>query len=344
MSKILKKLVTVTSALIMVAGLSACSTSQSSNSTSEVSSEKIQGAITLYTSQPDKDAQSLVEAFQKKYPKAKVNIFRSGTEEVISKLLAENEAGAVKADVLLVADSVTFESLKEKKLLMQYKSSELKGIPEQFVDKDGMYTGTKIISTGIVVNTKNVKDLPDSWNTILSENAKNKAIMPSPLYSGAAAYNVGVLTRTQGIGWEFYEKIKSNNIKVDKGNGGVLKAVASGEKDYGIIIDYMAVRAQKEGSPVKFIYPKEGLPAITEPIGIIESTKNAGVAKAFVDFVLSEEGQKLAADLGYAPIKDGVKAPEGLKAYKDLKVLNADTKELLKNREDDKKKFSNIFK
>ena len=61
---------------------------------------------------------------------------RSGTEEVVSKVLAEKEAGDVLADVLLVADNVTFETLKEQDLLSAYESPELEGIPEIYIDKD----------------------------------------------------------------------------------------------------------------------------------------------------------------------------------------------------------------
>ena len=58
------------------------------------------GTLTVYTSQPEADIQSLVEEYNKSYPDVKVEIFRSGTEEVVSKVLAEKEAGSVLADVL----------------------------------------------------------------------------------------------------------------------------------------------------------------------------------------------------------------------------------------------------
>lgn len=308
------------------------------------SSNNIEGDMVLYTSQPDADAQALVDAFTKKYPEANVEIFRSGTEEVISKLLAEKQAGSIMADVLLVADSVTFENLKSQDMLMKYESPELKDIPSQFADKEGMYTGTKVITTGIVINTNLVKEEPNSWEVLTQECSKGQANMPSPLYSGAAAYNLGVITRTEGLGWGFYEDLKNNGMIVGKGNGGVVAAVSSGEKKYGMVIDFIVARSEREGSPVHFIYPKEGVPAITEPIGILKNTKNPAVAKAFVDFILSEEGQKLASDLGYTPVRKGIDVPKGLKAIDKVNVLNADSKELLETRNSDKAKFEELFK
>ncbi|MDQ0219202.1 extracellular solute-binding protein [Peribacillus cavernae] len=334
--------------LVILAG---CGNNAASNQGKEGSStakaeggrESIEGTLHFYTSQPDADAAKLVESFQAKYPEVKVETFRSGTEEVISKLKAERLAGDIQADVLLVADSVTFESLKEDDLLLSYKSPELSDIPQRFADSDGRYTGTKVMATGLAVNTKNVKEMPTGWNVLTSDEAKGKIAMPSPLYSGAAAYNLGVLTRQNDFGWDFYKKIETNDVSVTKGNGDVLKAVAGGEKNYGMIVDYLVARAKAEGSPVELVYPEEGVPVITEPIGIMNETDNQTAAKAFVDYVLSEEGQQLAAELGYTPIRKGVEAPKGLKTIEEMNVIEADISELYQARETDKQKFEEIF-
>ncbi|RNB81358.1 extracellular solute-binding protein [Brevibacillus nitrificans] len=304
---------------------------------------KVEGTLSFYTSQPDTDAAALMEGFTKKYPDVKVELFRSGTEEVVSRLQAEAKAGQVKADVLLVADAPTFASLKKQDLLLSYSSPEAADIPADYKDADGAYTGTKVMATVLAVNSNKVKTMPDSWKVLTSPEASGKAIMPSPLYSGAAAYNVGVLTRQADFGWDYMQGLKTNAMTVIKGNGAVLKSVAGGEKDYGMIVDYLVARAKTEGSPVEMVYPSEGVPVITEPIGIMKASQNQEAAKAFVDFVLSEEGQKLAASLGYTPIRKGVAAPAGLKSIEEIKVLSASIDELEAAREEDKKKFGEMM-
>lgn len=317
--------------------------SEADNKESTPQATEVSGKLMFYTSQPDADAEKLVTAFKQKFPKVEVSVFRSGTEEVISKILAEKQAGSIQADVLLVADSVTFESLKQQNLLFAYKSAETTNISSNFVDPDGMYTGTKVMATALVVNTAKVKEIPDSWNVLIDEKAKGQSIMPSPFYSGAAAYNLGVFTRNNDFNWDFYNMLKDNEVTVTKGNGGVLQAVASGEKSYGMVVDFIVARAEKDGSPVTLVYPKEGVPVITEPVGIIKGTKNEAAAKAFVDFILSDEGQQLQAELGYTPIRKGISAPEGLRGINDMKVIEAEMKELFANRESDKKRFGEIF-
>ncbi|NEW08950.1 ABC transporter substrate-binding protein [Paenibacillus sp. SYP-B3998] len=350
----LKKKGSMIVSLAVLLVLSACGTNGQPSATqgaqatpqttpNQETSATISGKLTFYTSQPEDDVTKLVAAFNKKYPDVKVENFRSGTEEVTAKIQAENQAGKVQADVLLLADAVTFEGLKKQNLLNSYKSPELSKIPKDFVDPDGMYAGTKVMATVLAINTQKVKTPPTSWKALTSSESKDTAIMPSPIYSGAAAYNVGVLTRTDGFGWDFFKGLKANNISVVKGNGAVLNAVAAGEKSYSMVVDYLVAREKAKGSSVDLIYPSEGVPVITEPIGIMKNTANEKAAKAFVDFVLSEDGQKLASGIGYTPIREGIPAPKGLKSISEFKVISSDISKLTEARDADKKQFTQIF-
>lgn len=323
----------------------ATTAAQTAVTTEAVKEEKetVTGSLTVYTSQPEADIQALVEAYNKENPGVKVEIFRSGTEEVIGKVRAEKQAGSVLADVLLVSDAATFESLKAEDLLMSYESPELDGIDSSYYDADHTYTGTKVISTGIVVNTDIISDSITGLEDLLKPEFKDELIMPSPLYSGAAAYNLGVITRTEGLGWDFYAGLKENGVKVDKGNGAVQKAVVAGEKGLGLLVDYMAIRAKADGAPVEFVYPKEGSLCVTEPIGIVNGTGHEQEAKSFVDFILSDEGQKATAEIGYTPIRKGVAAPEGFRAVDDITNLTYDIATLVETRESDKEEFAKMF-
>src|SRR5262249_58393979 len=64
------------------------------------------GAIMVYTSQPSDQMAKVVEAFRAAHPAIKVELFRSGTTEVMNKLQAEFAAGRPQADVVLIADAV----------------------------------------------------------------------------------------------------------------------------------------------------------------------------------------------------------------------------------------------
>jgi iron(III) transport system substrate-binding protein len=300
------------------------------------------GTLRLYTSQPEADAAATVAAFNALHPSVRVEIFRSGTEQVVARFLLEIEAGSPQADVLLVADAPTFELLKARDLLEPYLSPEATAIDGAFRDPEGYYAGTKILATLVAYNTNLVSEPVTSWAEIAALPAGSVA-MPSPSYSGAAAYNLGVITRTEGLGWAWYETLSTRDVFLTQGNGAVLRSVAGGELPYGIVVDFLPLRAAADGSPVGVVYPSEGVPIITEPVGIVRGTPNLAAAQAFVDFLLSTAGQETAAAMGYMPLRADVAAPAGFPPLAELVVLSAPAAELAATRDADKERFATLF-
>lgn len=102
----------------------------------------------------------------------------------------------------------------------------------------------------------------------------------------------------------------------------MLKSVASGEKPYGILVDFMASMPRPR-IPTEFVFPSEGVPAVTEPVAIMATAKNVDGAKKFVDFILSDDGQKLALEQGYLPAKEVSVALHGCrKAPRSISCLS----------------------
>ncbi|MBN9045896.1 MAG: ABC transporter substrate-binding protein [Rhizobiales bacterium] len=298
--------------------------------------------LTLYTSQPEADAARTVEGFRKANPGTDVQIFRSGTSEIMTKLAAEFSAGAPQPDVLLIADAVTMEALKRDKRLMPYPEAKVDGFAPGSYDADKTYFGSKLITTGIAWNT-GAAQKPEHWADLVKPEYKGQVVMPSPLYSGAAAYMLSGFSLDSKLGWSYFEKLKENGVANVKGNGAVLKAVASGEKPYGILVDFMALNAKAKGSPIDFVFPSEGVPAVTEPVAIMATAKNVPAAKKFVDFILSDDGQKLALAQGYLPAKEGIGRPAWLPEGTKINIMPVDTQKVLQRTDADKKQFTELF-
>lgn len=301
-----------------------------------------EGSLVLYTSQPQTDAQQTADAFMAKYPGIKVDWVRDGTPQIMAKFRSELEAGAPQPDVLLIADVVTMEGLKAEGLLLDYADADLTGYAEGLHDEDGAYFSTKLITTGIVYNTAATM-IPASWEDLTKPEAQGQIAMPSPLTSGAAMIHTVTLTENLPEGWDFYSALAANGAQASGGNGGILTAVSGGEKLYGMIVDYMPIREAAKGAPVKFVFPTEGVSAVTEPVAILKSAKNPDNAKLFVDFLLSEEGQQLAANQGYIPARDGIALPEGYPDRSEIKVLSYDAAAALANDQANKDRFAEIF-
>ena len=126
----------------------------------------------IYTSAEDAFISEVCAMFNEKYPEANAQYYRSGTEEVISKIMAEKMTNSLQADLIMVSDAPTFESLKANDLLQPYDSPELDNIYTESVDPEHYYYGTFPAAMGIVYNTNLVTEAPTSWLDLLSEDAK----------------------------------------------------------------------------------------------------------------------------------------------------------------------------
>jgi iron(III) transport system substrate-binding protein len=307
-----------------------------------VAAQAPSGSLVLYTSQPQQDAQQTVDAFRRVHPGVQVDWTRDGTTQLMNRVRAEITAGNPRADVLLIADAMTMEALKRENRLQAYREARVEGMPEGALDRDRMYFPTKIITTGIMVH-RNAPFRPTRWADLLRPELRNQLIMPSPLYSGAATIHMGVVTRMQGLGWPFFETLARQGTQSARGNGAVLEAVASGQRMYGIVVDFMAIRARERGSPVDFIFPEDGVTVVTEPAAILSTARNVPAARAFIDFLLSREGQALAAQQGMMPARGDVTPPQGFPALSSIRLLNADIPAILTADEDDKRRFADLF-
>jgi iron(III) transport system substrate-binding protein len=301
-----------------------------------------EGKLVLYTSQPNTDAQQTIDAFKLRHPRVEVSFVRDGTPRIMARLRAEMAAGQAQADVLLIADSVTMEGLKKEGLLLAHEGADLAAYPAGLHDAGKTWFATKLITTGIVHHAK-APLKPTSWSDLLRPEAKGQVVMPSPLVSGAALIHAVALTGTLKEGWQYYVGLKSNGASAVGGNGDVLKQVAGGEKLYGMIVDFMPIREKAKGAPVEFVFPSEGVSAITEPVAILRSSRNPAAARAFVDFLLSREGQELALKQGYVPAHPAVALPPGFPPRETIRVLPFDATRALAEETLSKKRFSDIF-
>ncbi|RDC69739.1 extracellular solute-binding protein [Rhodovulum sp. 12E13] len=304
--------------------------------------QDVSGTLTLYTSQPNADAQATVDAFMEAYPDVEVEWFRDGTTKVMAKLRAEFEAGQPQPDVLLIADMVTMEGLEQEGRLMPYPEADTSAYDPAIMDDEGHYFSTKLITTGIVYNTA-AEMIPTSYTDLLKPEAEGQIAMPSPLTSGAATIHMAALTAHPDLGWDFYEGLAEQGAIPDGGNGGTYRAVAGGEKLYGFVVDFLPIRNKLDGAPVEFVFPEEGVSAVTEPAAILSTAQNPEAAKAFIDFLLSMEGQQLAADQGYLPAHPDITPPEGFPPRDEIELIEFDPAAALANDQANKERFVEIF-
>lgn len=301
--------------------------------------------ITLYTSESQDLANEMINDFKSKNPGIDVDIFRSGTGEVISKIDAEMQVGNTEADVIWFADIDYFRSLASKGLLEEYKSPEAKNLNERFAYEGGKYYEVRQIFNVLAYNTTKVKeaDAPKTWADLTKSGLKSKTAIANPNYSGAAFITLAALTHDEKVGWAFYEGLKANDVKFEQSNGNLITKLSSGEYWAVSVVDFMVRNAKNSGSPVETSWPTDGAVLIPTPTGIISTSKEKEAAQKLIDYFLSADGQEFFIKQGYIPVKDDAGSPEGAPSLSDFDVVPLDMDYISENRTAIRDRYAELF-
>jgi len=288
-------------------------------SSSAEAQKKANGTVLLYTSVPQALATQFAGAFMKKRPDIKVEIYRAGSTEVGAKLAAEREVGGIRADLLWLADAPIYYDLRDRGELLAYVSPEAKAIPAGLKDPKGFFTAGRLINMIIAVNTEvvSLKEAPKSWKEF--PDFGKRAVMGNPLYSGTNFVTVAAFVKKDGWGW--FERARAKNVAVVRGNSEAASALAGKEFGIAMTLDYIVSGLIKKGAPLAIIWPTDGAISVPSPIAITKGTKNPDGSKAFVDFVLSKEGQEFLVKQEVIPVRGDARPPKGQPSADQIKSM-----------------------
>lgn len=322
-------------ALIPLLALSACSGAEAQ--------PNAQGEpLVLYTSEPQAKIDQIVQAFEAASG-AQVEVFRAATGELKTRIATEAQAGKINADVLLAADVPTFEAYAAEGALAELDVANAQDLAASFVDAEGFWVGTRIIPTIIAYNTGQLDQAPASWAELTAETYRDQIAMPNPDVSGAAAFNTAVWLNDANLGQDWLQQLVANNPTVLESNGPVGQAVANGTNSVGIVVDYVVRELAAKGSPVAVSYPSDGVPYVSQPAGVFADSQNQELANDFVDFLISTEGQQLAVEQSYLPVREDAGVPEGAPALSELNLLEPDLEEIAKGQADAVEYFNSLL-
>jgi iron(III) transport system substrate-binding protein len=199
-----------------------------------------------------------------------------------------------QADVLISASSDTGADFQSQGLLLPYTSASAARVPDQL--KGASYVAQAAAALAIIWNPKSGKPRPSDWSDLASPAYVNAVAMPDPASSGSSYGLLAGLVGNSAYGWKFFQTLKANGTIVYAANAQALNPVMQGAKAavFGGV-DYIALGAQKNGEAIEVIYPASGTVLEARPAMILKSARNPDGAKRFIDYLLSDEGQKLAA-------------------------------------------------
>ncbi|PFG37164.1 sulfate transport system substrate-binding protein [Flavimobilis soli] len=171
---------------------------------------------------------------------------------------------------------------------------------------DGEHKG--IVSDSVVVlvvregNPKNIQ----GWDDLVRDDVS--IVSPNPGSSGSARWNIlaaygSVLAKggTEAEATEYLTKFFENVAALPGSGRDATTAFTSGTGDVLISYENEAILARQNGETFDYVVPAETL-LIENPAAVLKDADPK--AKAYLDFVLTAEGQKEFAAKGFRPLVD----------------------------------------
>ncbi len=282
----------------------------------------LEGKLVIVTSYPPDTTVTVKKAFEAKHPGVTVEMLKKKTTAGIKYL--QETAGNNTSDMFWASAPDAFEVLKGDDLLQKYQV-KVTGIPEKvgafpINDPDGYYKGFAASGYGIMWNTRYLKakklPVPGTWADLAKPIYHGHVGMSAPSRSGTTHLTVETLLQGQGWekGWAEWKKIAGNFKTVTERSFGVPDGVNSGQFGLGVVIDFFGLASKASGFPVDFLYPPLTT-LVPANIAIVKNAPHPKAAAAFIEFLLSPEGQEVLLDpkIRRLPVNPATyaKAPEG---------------------------------
>ena len=261
------------------------------------------------------------QAFEKKHPGTRVEVQNRNSAAAIAFI---RETRSSPPDIFWASAPDAFEVLKKNSLLQKYQpkaqgvASKVGAYPVN--DPGGSYVGFAASGYGIMFNTRymraNSLPAPKEWDDLKKPIYFGHVGISAPSRSGTTHLTVETILQGEGWdkGWATLLEIGGNLTQVSDRSFGVPDAVNSGQYGIGIVIDFFGLSAKASGFPVEFVYPTVTT-IVPANVGIIANARNQKAAEAFVEFLLSEEGQQILLDpkIQRLPVRPATyaKAPAG---------------------------------
>jgi ABC-type Fe3+ transport system substrate-binding protein len=227
----------------------------------------------------------------------------------IKDVLEKAETEEVLSDIFI---SAGFDLFFDTNLMGKFKSKgvfkDMTGFEHLNSDFDNEYIDLKdparqysiigVVPAVFLVNTEelNGREMPKSWEDILSTQFKNTVSLPIGDFD---LFNSILLNIYKKYGEEGVEKLGKSLQRGMHPSEMVKSHMKSSEKPAVTIMPYFFTKMIKKGSPMVAVWPSDG--AIISPIFLLSKNSNSERVKPFVEFFSSKAVGEILAHNGRFP-------------------------------------------
>lgn len=305
--------------------------------------KKLSGKIVVYSAGPADLATKIQKGFQAKTG-VEVEMFQGTTGKILARMEAEKANPVV--DVVVLASLPSAIGMTKSGLTLPFKEAKnADKLITDYSDKDGNYFSYSLSALGIAYNTKTVTNPPKEWSDLTNPEWKDKVNIPDPAQSGSALdFMTGYANKNGDSAWDLFGKVKANGAIIAGANQEAMDPVISGAKSIVMAsVDYMTYASKAKGEPIDLIYPASGTVISPRPAMIMKSSKNVDSSKAFIEYLLSDEAQKMVTDAYLLSGRSDIQV-QGRVSAKDIPTIKVDWNWMNDNQAGVTQKFTQLFK
>jgi iron(III) transport system substrate-binding protein len=279
--------------------------------------------LTVYSGREEELVAPLLEQFTEETG-IDVEVRYGDSAELAATIAEEGENSP--ADVFFAQDPGSLGSVDAQ--LAELPAETLERVDPQFRDAEGRWVGTSGRSRVIAYNTDELSEdeVPDSVFDLTDPSWKGRIGIAPTNASFQAFVTAMRLSKGDGATRQWLVDLKENDPKEYEKNALIVEAVAAGEIDLGLVNHYYLylVKEEQPDAPVANHFLEAGDPGALVSVagaGVLASSDQTDDAEQFVDFLLSDAGQRFYVDEAEEaeyPLVDGIEAKEGLPALAEL--------------------------
>ncbi len=292
---------------------------------------EVSGDLVIYSGRSEPLIQPVLDAFKAQYPNVNI-LLKAGSNSELANALIEEKSNP-QADVFITTELLTVQSLVAEDVFQAYAPVGVENIPAEFIGESNAWTGLTKRVRVIIYNKDLVAEdeVPASIFDLTDPKWQGQVAAAGSTNGGMQAQ---VAAMQQLLGDEATEEwlngLIANEVTFFGGHTDVRKAVGAGEFKIGLVNHYYYHLQLEEGSNVGVVYPDQGEGQVglftnATAAAVVNGASNPAAAQAFLDFLVSEEGQKLFAEQNYEyPLLAGVALKEGVQPLDDLRLADVD--------------------
>jgi len=262
--------------------------------------KKDDDALVVYCAHDAENAERVIRIFEKKTGIKVVPKFDTeATKSLALVELIRAERNNPRCDVFWNNEALGTMELAENGLLLTYSGENHARIPARFKDPENRWAGFAARLRVFIVNANAMPATRKALENAEKNNVPKMAIA-KPLY-GTTLTHFTLLAKQLGFEnlQKWFRGKRADGLNVLNGNAAVKDAVAAGGCDFGWTDTDDFLEAKRPGAPVAtlpVLLPDGKTIAIPNTVAIVKDAKHLDKAKAFVDFLLSEECETILAN------------------------------------------------